>query len=194
VIAAYEYPFVEPGRRYVYCGRAFALGAKMMEGMSGEAFPLLLRRHLLAPLTMRDTDALDSHRDGISTAWDQAKLGQMLLNRGRYGRMEFFRPESMNAMLPPTNRSDRGGIGLEPMWRAILGPTAFGHTSASSGVLIVLPDRDLVFVVTSTGAQKTFSAGYPELFRVLLEQIAPSSAASIMPASTRPTSPTAAAK
>jgi CubicO group peptidase (beta-lactamase class C family) len=78
-----------------------------------------------------------------------AKFGQMLLNRGRYGRYEFFTPETFEMMLPRKLTTELGpdatksfGFGLDGQ------PRRFGHGAASAATFSVDVDNELVVIMT----------------------------------------------
>ncbi len=98
-IAIY-YPYLRVGRKWVYHGTGYMLGGKIVENLSGEALPYFFKRHLLDPLEMTETVVTGTHDDARSVPLDIARFGQMLLNRGAYGRWRFFRPETFEAMCP----------------------------------------------------------------------------------------------
>jgi len=93
-----------------------------------------------------------------------ARIGQLLLNKGAYGELEFFSPQTFDAILPKSlNRYYPGiekewGMGITPMRQrhpdagknglpedaTILSKNVIGHGSATSAILRVDLDNDLV--------------------------------------------------
>jgi len=151
---------------YLYNGAGFALGSKILEGMSNEALPTFCQRHLLGPLGMNSTVIAEAGQGGISNANDLVKFGQMLLNRGSYGNLRFFSPATFARMLPPTGGGNSRGIGT------MLGPSyapagVFGHGARSSGMLWIDLKNDLVLIVMSGGNEKRFRGYEPQLFDIL---------------------------
>ena len=98
--AADCYPFVKVGKKWAYNGQGYTLGGKIIETISGEAIPQFFLRHLLVPLGMENTDVIATHADAMTVPLDMARFAQLLLNRGSYGELEFFRPATFAQMLP----------------------------------------------------------------------------------------------
>jgi hypothetical protein len=57
------------------------------------------------------------------------------------------------------------------MWNDVLGPNAIGHPSMGSGCIVVDPDRDLVFAVSSGGDQKIAADSFRQVFTAILANI-----------------------
>ena len=153
------------GKVHQYNGMGYNLAGKAMEVVSGKSIFRLMREHLFDPLEMRDTVLEeDLGFSCFSTAGDFARLGQLLLNKGAYGELEFFGPETFEAILPkPLGQYYPGidkewGIGITAMRQkrpdagqgdvakdaTILSRNVIGHGSATSAILRVDPDNDLV--------------------------------------------------
>ena len=169
IIAGY-YPVLEVGN-YHYNNLGFALGGKILEAVSGEAYPEFAVRHFLAPLGMTRTEVRAAAYGIRSTAKDFAIFGQMLLNRGSYGNLRFYSESTFEQMVPNRERGPRSGIGFMAMESAPLGKGTFGHDSAHSGTFRVAPAYDLVISVTSIGVRKTFNSCYPQLFETIVSGI-----------------------
>jgi len=156
------WPFLKPVTGVGYNGVGYALAGKAMELVSGEALPLFFQHHLLDPLGMKHTTTPDASARAFSTPMDIAKLGQMLLNRGAYGSMRFFSAETFEKILPAPLVSALGpettavwGIGTYPMPEPGLGARTYGHGAASSAILRIDPDNQLVVVMTrNTGGPR----------------------------------------
>jgi CubicO group peptidase (beta-lactamase class C family) len=145
------YPTLEVGVRHQYEGTGLALGGKLMEMLSGESIPRLYRNHLFDPLGCADTDADGTAGGSTSTAFDLAKIGQMVLNGGAYGDKRFFHPQAIRAMMPIPGRDRfepdvniRWGVGIKQFDIDGLSDEAFGHPGASGSCLVIDPSRDLV--------------------------------------------------
>jgi CubicO group peptidase (beta-lactamase class C family) len=145
------YPALEVGARHEYDGTGLALGAKLLEMISGQSLPCLYRRHLIEPLGCADTDCFIPTGGGVSTSLDLARIGQMCLNGGSYGDMRFFHPETLRAMMPVPGRDRfepdvniRWGVGIKQFDIDGLSDQAFGHPGASGSFLVVDPKYDLV--------------------------------------------------
>ena len=145
------YPALEVGARHEYDGTGLALGAKLMEMISGQSLPRLYRRHLVEPLGCVDTDCYIPTGGSLSTSLDLARIGQMCLNGGSYGDMRFFHPQTLGAMMPVPGRDRfepdvniRWGVGIKQFDIDGLSDQAFGHPGASGSFLVVDPKYDLV--------------------------------------------------
>jgi CubicO group peptidase (beta-lactamase class C family) len=91
----------------------------------------------------------DTHAGGFSTPLDMAKFGQLLLNKGAYGKLRFFREETFKKMLPAKLDKLLGpdakktfGFGLDGS------PTKFGHGAASAATFHVDTERELIVIMT----------------------------------------------
>ncbi|MBY0524915.1 MAG: beta-lactamase family protein [Gemmataceae bacterium] len=143
------YPRVKVGKDWGYNGTGYILGGKIIEAVTGEAVPVFFQHHLLDPLGCPNTDVLGTHADAQSVPLDIAKFGQMLLNKGAYGKHRFFREETFEKMLPVRLTALLGpdakrtfGIGLDGK------PEKFGHGAASAATFSVDREEDLVVIMT----------------------------------------------
>ncbi len=143
------YPVLKVGAAWAYNGGGYALGGKVVENVTGEAVPLFYKRHLLGPLGCTGTEVSGTHADAYSVPLDVAKFGQMLLNRGAYGKFRFFSEETFELMLPRKLTTELGpdatktfGFGLDGQ------PKKFGHGAASAATFSVDADQKLVVVMT----------------------------------------------
>ncbi len=143
------YPALKVGSSWAYNGGGYALGGKVIENISGEAVPLFYKKHLLDPLGCTGTEVSGTHADAYSIPLDIAKFGQMLLNRGAYGKYRFFSEETFELMLPRKLTTELGpdatktfGFGLDGQ------PKKFGHGAASAATFSVDVDQKLVVVMT----------------------------------------------
>ena len=180
-LIGYYYPYLEVGQRYEYDGAGPAMGSKVLEMVTGEALPLFHKHHLLDPLGCTNTDVTTSSWDTQSTALDIAKIGQMLLNKGAYGNMRFFREETFRQMLPdnvtrlvPTDTTTVYGMGTSWYDWEGLGKGTFGHGAASSATIRIDPVHDLVITMTRNDAGKNFSTYHPKFIRAVVDALADS--------------------
>ncbi len=178
IIANY-YPYLEIGVRFSYNGNGYALGGKVIEAVTGEAIPQFFKHHLLDPLGCTNTRVAGTCGDSFSIPLDIAKIGQMLLNKGRYGNMQFFSEETAQKMLPvklskllgPETDIERG-IGVVWYRNSELGEGTFGHGAASSATLRIDPVNDLVIVMTRNTAGGNFRKYHPKFISAIVESLA----------------------
>jgi CubicO group peptidase (beta-lactamase class C family) len=174
IIACYS-SYIQVGT-YLYGGTGHALGAKIIEAISGEALPYFCHRHLLQPLGMSKTTVLNSHYETKSVSLDMAKFAQLWLNQGTYGNMRFFSQKSYFAALPPprvdsARAMELRGIGFYRYAGGELGDSAFFADSANAGMVIIVPDHDMVLVFTSRGERKQMRRCYPKIFTLLRQAL-----------------------
>ncbi len=166
-----------PGKVHEYNGMGYDLAGKVMEIVSGKSIFRLMRENLFDPLEMKNTTLEeDLGFSCFSTAGDFAKFGQLLLNKGSYGELQFFSPRTFEKILPkplseyyPDIEKD-WGIGLTWMRQAhpdagkndipkdatVLSRNVIGHGSATSAILRVDLDNDLVIAQSRRRGGKAF--------------------------------------
>jgi CubicO group peptidase (beta-lactamase class C family) len=147
-LSAY-YDRLRVGTEWAYTGTGNIVGGKIIEAVTGEAVPQFYHKHLLAPLGCTGTDVTDTHAGAFSIPLDMARFGQLLLNRGSYGKHQFFRHETFARMLPGdlTKLLGKGakrtfGFGLDGNAKK------FGHGAASAATFHVDTERELVVIMT----------------------------------------------
>ncbi len=147
-IAAY-YDRLRVGHEWAYTGTGNILGGKVFEMVTGTAIPRAYRKHLFGPLGCTCTEVSDTHAGAFSIPLDMAKFGQMLLNRGSYGKWRFFREVTFQKMLPGKldkllgpDAKRQFGFGLDGT------ATRFGHGAASAATFHVDTERELVVIMT----------------------------------------------
>lgn len=116
------------------------------------------------------------HAGLFSTANDLAKLGQMWLNKGSYGGVTFFKPETIELFTAKQYETSRRGLGWDkPTPSYWNGPTSryssaktFGHTGFTGTSIWVDPEFNLVFVFLSNRV-------YPNMYnnKILTANIRP---------------------
>jgi CubicO group peptidase (beta-lactamase class C family) len=97
------------------------------------------------------------HAGLFSDANDLAKLGQMWLNQGSYGGVEFFKPETINFFTAKQYTDSRRGLGWDkPIasdWNSPVSMYAssktFGHTGFTGTCIWIDPEFNLVYVFLS---------------------------------------------
>jgi len=98
------------------------------------------------------------HAGLFSDANDLAKLGQMWLNKGSYGGIQFFKPETIDLFTARQFENNRRGLGWDKpiLNEPNISPTSFyssaktfGHTGFTGTSIWVDPEFNLVFVFLS---------------------------------------------
>jgi CubicO group peptidase (beta-lactamase class C family) len=149
----YAYPLLKVGEKWAYGGTGNALAGKIVEAVTGDAVPVAFHKYILGPLEMKHTDVAGTHADAFSVPLDMAKFGQMFLNQGSYGNMQFMKPETFEKMLPRKLTVELGpdatktfGLGLDGQ------SNKFGHGAASSATFSVDVENQLVVIMTRNKA------------------------------------------
>jgi CubicO group peptidase (beta-lactamase class C family) len=144
---------ITPGRTFKYHRAGYALSGKVLERLTGLTAPALMDRLLLTPLGMKSSFCDNTYGGLYCTAFDLAIFGQMLLNHGRYGKLEYLSGESWEEFLPRPLRyhgadlNKSWGIGSAPLGGNGLSPSTFGHEAASGALFRIDPAKKLVLVV-----------------------------------------------
>jgi beta-N-acetylhexosaminidase len=97
------------------------------------------------------------HAGLFSDANDLAKLGQMWLNQGSYGGVQFFKPETLNFFTAKQYTDSRRGLGWDRAiasdWNSPVSMYAssktFGHTGFTGTCIWIDPEFNLVYVFLS---------------------------------------------
>lgn len=174
-------PFYNVGKEYIYDGAGMDLGMKILEGISGETLPQFFQNHLLGPLGCKDTDVSNACSDAASVPMDMARIAQMLLQKGAYGDMRFFREETFGQMLPERLTKVLGpkatveyGMGTTWFDGEGLGKGTFGHGAASLAYTRIDPANDLVIIMTRNSAGRDinrFTEHSKRFFEIITENI-----------------------
>ena len=97
------------------------------------------------------------HAGLFSDAIDMAKLGQMLLQKGYYGGIRYYKPETIDFFNSKPFENNHRGIGwnkpVQSDWvtatSIFASPKTFGHTGFTGTSLWIDPEFNLVFVFLS---------------------------------------------
>lgn len=100
---------------------------------------------------------VSGHAGLFGTANDLSKLGQMLLQEGRYGGLQYYAPETVRLFTSKPFAASRRGLGWDkPVhgeWNSptsrLASPSTFGHTGFTGTCLWVDPEFDLVYIFLS---------------------------------------------
>lgn len=173
------------GTKFQYNGMGYDLAGKVMEVVTGKSIFRLLREYLYDPLEMNHTvHDLDLGFSCQSTAYDLAKVAQMLLNKGTYGNLKFFSqetydmilPRDLNEFYPGVNR--KWGIGINYQGvkvkdektgkeRYLIADNILGHGSATSNIFWVDREHDLVITQTRRKGYRDFAPHFREVIKVI---------------------------
>jgi CubicO group peptidase (beta-lactamase class C family) len=185
-------PQLPIGEIYLYNGNGYNLSGKVMEIASGKSILRLMRENLFDPLEMKNTILDEDLAYGCnSTAFDMAKIGQLLLNKGSYGELEFFSTQTFEKLLPePLNKyypviNEEKGIGITWMRyqrpatgeekddedSIILSKNIIGHGSATSAVLMADLDNGIVITQSRRNGGKYFDEYLTKLLLMIEENL-----------------------
>jgi beta-N-acetylhexosaminidase len=97
------------------------------------------------------------HAGLFSTANDLAKVGQMLLQEGSYGGVQYYRPETVRLFTAKKYKNSRRGIGWDKpipsdpgtLTSFYASPSTFGHTGFTGTCIWIDPEFDLVYIFLS---------------------------------------------
>jgi beta-N-acetylhexosaminidase len=97
------------------------------------------------------------HAGLFSNANDLGKLGQMLLQNGTYGGIQYYKPETISLFTAKKFKSSRRGIGWDKPIQSdpssptslFASPRTFGHTGFTGTCIWVDPEFDLVYIFLS---------------------------------------------
>jgi CubicO group peptidase (beta-lactamase class C family) len=175
--------FVEPLRAHRYNGDNYNLTGQALELITGKSIWRLLSENLQQPFGEPVTQ-FDLGFGSRFTARYLAKVGQMLLQDGRYGAQRFYSPGFLARLRPERVAAHAPGFpdtelewGIGQTWtpdpatgkreNGVLGPNVFGHGAASGTIFRVDPDHQLVVVIgrdaaKSGGDNERFAARFME--------------------------------
>jgi len=181
---------LDVGKVHNYNGMGYDLAGKVMEMVSGKSIFRLMYENFFDPIGADNTTlSEDLGFSCNSTAGDFGKFGQLLLNGGSYGDREFFSPEVFEKMLPePLSKyypeiGTEWGIGITwmrqshpdagkngvPLDKTILSKNVIGHGSATSAILRVDLDNDLVIAQTRRRGGRAYDKHLTELLMTIEE-------------------------
>jgi len=186
-----ERPIVEePGKRWLYSGGASALVGRLVAKGTGKSLPDFARSALFEPLGV---DAFEwmAGQDGVASAAsglrlrprDLARIGQLVLTRGRWEGREVVPTSWLEAVLRPRVRI-ADGFDYGYQWYLGAFPAAAGTGARPlrwvGGIgnggqrLFVVPDLNLVVAITAgnydTADQSTTPATILDLILASLER------------------------
>ena len=95
------------------------------------------------------------HAGLFSTGNDLAKLGQMWLNKGSYGGIQFFKPETIDLSTSQQFENSSRGLGWDksilnnPSTSMYASSKTFGHTGFTGTSIWIDPEFNLIFIFLS---------------------------------------------
>jgi CubicO group peptidase (beta-lactamase class C family) len=184
------------GTRHIYNGMGYDLAGKVMEVVTGKSVFRLFEEHIFGPLELENTHLdRDLGFSCQSTAYDMAKIAQMLLNKGSYGNLRFFSPETYNLIIPSDlktyypelqwsnawNADKPWGIGIVYMvqgeqritdeetgeQRFALSDKILGHGSATASVFWVIPEHDMVITQSRRGGRSRYAENFRSVIKII---------------------------
>ena len=167
------------GKKHQYNGMGYDLAGKVMEAVTGKSVFRLFREYLYDPLEMNDTvHDWDLGFSCQSTAWDMAKVAQLLLNEGSYGDRQFFLPETFQKILPKDLNeiypgvNKKWGIGINYQdHNAIISDRILGHGSATSNTFWVDREHDLLITQSRRRGSRNFGPGFKKVIKVIKKHL-----------------------
>jgi CubicO group peptidase (beta-lactamase class C family) len=138
----------EPGVRWAYSNEGVFLLSPLMDRAAAEPFEDYARRRLFEPLEMLHTRSYGwpegqarTHADLETTPRDLDRIGQMMLQRGRWGEEQVVPEAWVEASLTPIPQNPDYGL----LWWLDV-PGGFAARGYLDTDVYVLPEQDLVVV------------------------------------------------
>jgi len=145
--------------QYYYESAGYDLGGKIAEAVTGESLPRLYQTRLLQPLGLNHTTLTTSSTGARATCADLAVFGQLLLNRGGYGDLQFFSDKTYAGFT--SDKRIWGHVTSLLLNGSALSDSAYYRDASNSGMLLIDPDNDLVLALVSVKDHKNFRNCYP---------------------------------
>ncbi|MCF7740253.1 MAG: beta-lactamase family protein [Candidatus Marinimicrobia bacterium] len=173
----YELGLFQPGKKHNYTGMGYDLAGRVMEMVSDKSIFRLFQENFFLPLGLDNTILEEDLGFSCnSTARDMATVGQLMLNKGKYGNKIFFSESTFRKLLPKNLNQyypgidEQWGIGITwmrdthpetgtgriPADSTIFSKRTFGHGSATSAVLRIDPQNDLVLAINRRYAGENY--------------------------------------
>ncbi len=97
------------------------------------------------------------HAGLFASANDLAIYGQMLLNRGEYGGVQYYRPQTIDLFTSKQSKTSRRGLGFDrydPKKGAdypskLANPSVYGHTGYTCTCIWIDPTNQLIYIFLS---------------------------------------------
>lgn len=179
--------YLKPGKTFQYNGMGYDLAGKVMEIVSGKSIFRLMHENFFDPLGVNNTTIDDLACATTSSVEDIARIGQLILNKGSYGNLQFFSEKTYKELLPQKLNKFYPGMGLEwgigltwmrqshpmagedgvPQDATILSKNIVGHGAASRAILRADMDNDLVIAQTRNAAGKDYNKYLVEFLTII---------------------------
>jgi CubicO group peptidase (beta-lactamase class C family) len=145
----------KPGTRWEYTNEGVFLLSPLMDAAAGEPIERYAQRRLFKPLGLAQTrlhvyppGQAWTHADMETTARDLARIGLLMLQRGRWGDRQLV-AESWIAASTTASQDLQESYGL--LWWLYRDPRGFGARGRFDTNLYVFPDLELVAVRMQSG-------------------------------------------
>ena len=162
----------QPGTQRRYGVVGVILSVRALELLRGRNYWDAMERDLYEPLGIRN---ILPGGTGFS-AENLARIGLLLDNRGKYGKWEVISEETYQAIIPTSlkpyfpNLDTQYGIGIQDQSRH-LGPGSYGHGGGCGTLLVVNPNKHVVFAMARNGQGNNYKQHRSELMNILKEWI-----------------------
>ena len=174
------------GQAHKYNGDGYNLAGKVMEMVGGFSIQRLIQEQLWLPLGIEGSYLSDLGSSARLSSKDLARMGQLILNHGSYGGLQFFSPETCEALLPRDLSQYFPGVEVE--WGIglafrrtevegesdayILSRDLVGHGSGSKCTMLVDLEHDLVIAQARRTGGRDFDMHYRKLLQAVEANLA----------------------
>ncbi len=175
---------LHPGKIIKYNGDGFDLVGSAMQLQTGHTVTRTFHEGYLQPLGFPPTPITQMGTGIQLNALELATFGQIILNRGRYGDLEFFSEKTYEKILPtpyaqienpdPNRKQDFYGLGVR--WireykktdgELILSPRTLGHGSFFGNVLLIDLENEIIITQIRTENHKSTDTWLPRYIQAV---------------------------
>ena len=186
--------YLNPGAQHMYGGMGYDLCGRIVESITGRGVLRMMYDEIFEPLGLKDINAGDLGAMIMASVEDLGVLAQMVLNGGAYGQWRFFRPETLERMLPERLKERYPDLpegltwGMGPTWMhfpdpdagkgdvpadaTLLSRKAFGHGAASSAIFRVDPETGVIVTQSRDSGGKAYDEHVGQFYRIIHQGIA----------------------
>ena len=177
-----------PGRQFTYNSGAVHMLGVVLEQATGMSLPAFAQQYLFDPMgitSVRWEQFSDGHVNGGAgiqlRARDLLRLGQIALQRGVSGSRQIVPAQWISFTTAPAFSwrdalGDQTGLSYGHLWWTTDVPRAFFAWGYGGQYLYILPERDLVVLVTADWQGLTtgeLDAIYEAMFDVIVDDVVP---------------------